>query len=78
MRVVFLHDLPESYIAVKIKLAKNVRMYVTDFFFSAAFLNNKHVPHGNKTPEHLEKFCFSYCDNRPKSEILLWSVTLLL
>lgn len=59
VRVVFLHDLPESYIAVKIKLTKNVRMYVTDFF-SAVFLNNKHVPNGNKTLEHLEKFWFSY------------------
>lgn len=48
------------------------------FFFSAVFLNNKHIPNGNKTLEYLEKFCFSYCGNRPKSEILLWSVTLLL
>lgn len=37
-----------------------------EIFFSAVFLNNKHVPNGNKTLEHLEKFCFSYCDNRPK------------
>lgn len=52
-----MHDLPESYIAVK--LTKNVRTYVR-IFFSAVFLNNKHIPKGNKTPEYLEKFCFSY------------------
>lgn len=37
VRVVFLHDLPENYIAVKIKLTKNVRMYVKDFFQCSVF-----------------------------------------
>lgn len=35
-------------------------------FFSAVFLNNKHVPNGNKIFEHLEEFCFSYYNNRQK------------
>lgn len=37
VRVVFLHDLPESYIGIKIKLTKNIRMYATDFFSVQCF-----------------------------------------
>lgn len=58
--MVCLHDLPESYIAVKIQMTKNV---CDGFYFSAVFLNNKHVPNGNKYL-HFEKFCLLYCDTR--------------
>lgn len=55
----------------KDKIDKECENVCYRFFFSAVFLNNKHVPNGNKTLEHLEKFYFSYCDNRPKSEIFI-------
>lgn len=49
--MVFLHDLPESYIDAKIEMTKNVW---DKFYFSAVVLNNKHVPNGNKSLQHFE------------------------